>query len=261
MAKSKIDRPQLKMEAKPIVPKDGMNVPYLCQKDLLCVLGSADPTRHMAPYDDDNFEFWACAVCSTYPDVKRIDVQFEMHTEAYWENNEDVLKRLRKQTVPIYMQKKYKQIPNSMPYPIDIINQYAKYNTSTISYMLAMAYHSYLMTEKPKHVALFGIMMQADEEYGEQRPCCEYWLGRMEDAGIDIMINPGAAILGSPGLYGYENYTPFAYDIRQRIVGLTAGIGKAKEEFERWKIQVAKNEGGLAENEYWLQRIQKGEFK
>ena len=127
--------------------------------------------------------------------------------------------------------------------------------------MLALAYHSYLMTEKPKHVALFGIIMHADEEYSEQRPCCEYWLGRMEDAGIDIMINPGSAILGAPGLYGYENYTPFAYDIRQRITGLTNGLDKAKAEFEKWKLQVAKNEGGLAENEYWLQRIQKGEFK
>lgn len=245
--------------AKSYEPKDGMNVPRLCEKDLLAVMGTADPSRSMAPFDDENFEIWGCQVCTVYPDVKRLDVLFEMHTENYWKHPE-VFPRLQEIKQPMYMQQKVEELPTSMPFPIEVIKQYRPYGTSSIAYMLALAYHSYIMTEKPKHVALFGIKMFAEEEYSEQRPCCEYWLGRMEGAGMDVMVAPGSALLASPGLYGYENYNPIAYDIRQRIVGLEMGLNHSKNELNKWTLQVAKNEGGLSENEYWLRKIQKGEI-
>ena len=192
--------------AKSYAPKGGMDIPYFCQKDLLAIIGTADPTRQAAPYEDKNFEIWGVAVATTFPDVKRLDIQFEMHTEGYWRKDPNVTKRLQETTVPIYMHDKYKEIPTSMKYPIDIVKQYRTYHTNSIAYMLALAYHSFIMTENPKHVALFGIHMSAGEEYTDQRPCCEYWLGRMEGAGMDIELAPGGALLAAMGLYGYENY-------------------------------------------------------
>ena len=245
--------------AKEYEPEGGMNIPRFCEKELLAVMGTADPSRSMAPFEDENFEIWGCQVCVVYPDVKRLDVLFEMHTESYWKHSE-VFPRLKEIKQPMYMQKEVKELPTSMRYPIEIIEQYRGYSTSTISHMLALAYHSFIMTEKPKHVALFGIAMFADEEYSEQRPCCEYWLGRMEGAGMDIEIAPGSALLASPGLYGYQNYNPIAYDLRTRLIGVEMGINHSKNELEKWKQQLWRNEGAKAEDEYWLRKIQKGEI-
>ena len=235
-------------------------VPRLCEKDMLAVIGTADPTRAAAPYGDENFEVWGVAVASTYEDVKRLDVQFEMHTDGYWKKDPNVAKRLRETTVPIYMHQKFKGIPNSIVYPKDLIIQYRKYFTNSIAYMLALAYHSFLVCEKPKHVALFGIHMAAAEEYTEQRPNCEYWLGRMEGAGMDVEIAPGGALLVSTGLYGYENYNPICLEFRQRIHSLTNGVKQCEAEINKWTYQKAKNEGAAAEGEHWLRKFQRGEY-
>lgn len=248
------------IEVKPAVADEEIKIPYLCQKDLLSIIGTADPTRAMAPYEDPNFEVWGVAVASTYEDVKRLDLQFEMHTEGYWKKDPNVIKRLSETTVPIYMHEKHPEIPTSIVYPIEIVKKYRKYFTNSIAYMLALAYHSFLLNEKPKHVALFGVHMAHEEEYTEQRPNCEYWLGRMEGAGIDIEIAPGGALLASNGLYGYENYNPVCWDMRQRINGLTQGVQESQSEINKWTLQKSKNEGAIVECEFWLRRFQRGEF-
>ena len=234
-------------------------VPYLCQKDLLAISGTADPSRRAIPYEDENFEIWCPTVLTVYEDFKRANLLFELHTEGYWEHD-DVRERLQKITIPMYMQEVHKEFPASIRYPIEIIKGYREYHTNSISYMLALAYHSFVTTGKPRHVALFGIVMSCKEEYGEQRPCCEYWLGRLEGAGVDIEISHDSAILASPGLYGYETYNPILYDIRQRIIGLKEGMKKTEQEVETWKAQRNKQEGGIAENEFWLDKLTKGAF-
>ena len=239
--------------------KKKIEVPYFCKKDLLAILGAAAPSRLAVPYGDENFEIWTMSIMTTFPDFKRADLFFEMHTEGYWERK-DITERLKKIKEPIYMQEKQAQFPASIRYPIEIIKKYRKYHTSSVSLMLALAYHSFLTTGNPKHVALFGIVMACDEEYGEQRPCCEYWLGAMEGAGMDIEIPLDSAILASPGLYGYETYNPIIYDINQRIAGINMGLVQSQKELERWKEQKARQEGGIAENQYWLNRFTKGAF-
>ena len=230
-------------------------VPRYCKKELLAILGTAE-TLPAAPYENEEFEMWGVAVCRTYPACKRMDVAFEMHTEGYWKDK-NVFARLRDDPAPIYMHKKVSGIPNSIRYPIETITEnYGKYFTNSIAYMLALALHSYNVTGKPKHVALFGVHMAAKEEYTDQRPCCEYWIGMMRGAGMDVTPSPGGAILQSNGMYGYENYHPVCYEFRQRISALQRGYQQARSEWERWRIQMAKNEGGITENEHWLRRFQ-----
>ena len=238
-----------------------IEIPLLCKKEMLAIIGTADPTRKAAPYEDDKFEVWGVAVAATYPDVKRLDVQFELHTEGYWKRDPNVTKRLQETKVPLYMHEKYPDIPMSIRYPIEIMQAYRKYFTNSIAYMLALAFHSFVATKNPKHVALFGVHMEATEEYTEQRPCCEYWLGRMEGAGMDIEMAPGGAILTSMGLYGYENYNPVCWDMRQYINAMHGGVGQAAKEIKRWELQKAKNEGGVIAVEHFLRKFQRGELK
>jgi len=235
-------------------------IPHLCQKDLLAILGTAD-TLHAAPFENEDFEIWGVAVVVTYEVCKRWDILFEMHTDGYWKDK-NVLARLQATNAPIYMHEKYPEVPTSMRFPIELITKsYRPYHTTSITYMLALAYHSFVTTGKPSHVALFGVHMAAREEYTEQRPCCEYWLGRMEAAGMDVEPSPGGALLVSSGLYGYENYNPICYDFRQRIQGLQLGAQKSEQEQRKWLIQRAKNQGAIQEAEHWLRRFQRGEIK
>lgn len=252
--------------ARPVKPsteakkKDKFPVPHFCQKDLLALVGTAG-TMSATPFTSKDFEIWAVAVCYSYEEFKRGDVFFEMHTAGYWKD-ENVLARLKKMKEPIYMHKKEKIIPASMRFPIEIITEkYREYHTTSISYMLALAYHSFLVTGKPRHVALFGIHMEAREEYTEQRPCCEYWIGIMEGAGIDVEIAPGGALLVSSGLYGYENYNPVCYEFKKRIEELRNGLNFSENERMKAIVQKARQQGGIAETEHWLRKYQRGEIK
>jgi hypothetical protein len=249
------------IEVKSALPEGAMNVPHFCEKDMLAVIGTADPTRQAAPYEDKNFEVWGVAVASTFPDVKRLDVQFEMHTKGYWTRDANIVKRLAETKVPIYMHEQFPEIPTSMRFPIEVVIQYRKYFTNSIAYMLALAYHSFMVTNKPKHVAMFGVHMAANEEYSEQRPCCEYWIGRMEGAGMDVEPSHGGALLQAIGLYGYENYNPVCLDMRQYIQLLQNGAVEALREIKKWELQKSKQDGGIQAVEHFLRKFQRGELK
>ena len=260
MAKRKTTEPASEMIAVPVIPPR-TEVPLACQKEKLAILGTASPTRAHAPYADASYEIWGLGVTGTYSDVKRTDVVFEMHTAAYWDKDPNVKKRLQETKVPVYMWEHHDDIPTSIKYPLDVILQYRKYHTNSITYMMALAYHCFLTTEKPKRVELYGIHMAAREEYQDQRPCCEYWIGLMEGAGMEVKPSEeGALLKGDVGLYGLENYSPACFEIRQRIFGLTAGTENATDEILRWQLQKAKNEGATVEAEHWLLKFQRGEL-
>jgi len=242
-------------DAKTVAPP-APALPY-CQKDMLAIVGTA-PTMQGAPYDDPKFEIWSVAQATSYPVFRRYDVLYEMHTAGYWKEAA-VLKRLQETKAPIMvMQDEYPEIPGSVAYPIDMITtKYRRYHTTSITYMLAWALHSFLMTQKPYHVALFGVHMEAREEYTEQRPCCEYWLARMEQAGMDVFL-AGGKILASQGLYGYENYDPVCWKMRQRINALTQGINIRANEEQEAKLKKHEQIGAVKEAEYWLREAQTG---
>lgn len=229
----------------------------LCQKDKLAVCGTAG-TLGAAPWEDPEFEVWAVAQCLTYPAFKRADLLFELHDRSYWDDK-GVLKRLNAWEGPLYMQQHYREVPRSIRFPIEVLQGYRRYHTTSITYMLAWALHSFLTVGKPVHVALFGIFMEAREEYTEQRPACEYWLGRMEGAGIDISII-GGAILGNRGLYAYENYDPLCFKLRTRIDGLKKGEQVRAEQRDEAEGLRREQIGAIKELEQWLRSAQRGEL-
>jgi len=232
-----------------------------CTKDKLVILGTADPTRAMAPYGDRNYEIWAVAVAATYPDVKRIDALFELHTEGYWEQDPNVKKRLSETTIPIYMHQKVDGIPASIKFPLDEVTQYRSYFTSSIAYMLALAYHSFVTDGTPKELELYGVNMSSGEEYTDQRACCEYWIGRTETAGVKVQLTDGGALMiAKNGLYGFENYNPLCWEIQQRVFAIEGGIRQSEAELHKWELQKAKNAGAHFEASHWLRKAQRGEI-
>ena len=232
-----------------------------CDKEKLVILGTADPTRGMAPYGDSNYAIWAVAVAATYPDVKRIDALFELHTSGYWEQDPNVKKRLSETTIPIYMHRKVDGIPASVIFPLKEVCEHRRYFTSTIAYMLGLAFYSHKTTGKPSEVELFGVNMSSGEEYVDQRPCCEYWIGCLETAGVKVTLTDGGALMVSKtGLYGFENYDPLCWEIQQRVFAIEGGIRKSEAELHRWELQRAKNAGAHFEASHWLRKAQRGEL-
>lgn len=229
-----------------------------CRKDKLAVLGTAQ-TLQATPWEDEGYEIWGVAQCVTFPVFKRADILFELHTRDYWADP-NVIKRLKDWPGRMVMQDHYDEVPKSEALPFETLMQYRAYHRTSITYMLALAYYSFLKTGKPLHVGLFGIHMEeVREEYAEQRPCCEYWLGRMEHAGIDTFI-AGGAILSAPFLYGYEKYNALVWKMRQRYDSLRNGHEVKKQEVKQKELEAAMQLGAVQESEHWLRLAQRGEI-
>ena len=230
-----------------------------CTKDKLAILGTA-PTMPDTPWADDDLEIWALSQCATFPVFKRADILFELHAPGYWAADPNIIPRINTWPGRMVMQDHYDYVPNSEKYPIKTILQYKRYHRTTITYLLALALHSRKITGKPEHISLYGVHMEdKEEEYGEQRPCCEYWLGRIEDSGVEVFI-AGGAVLSAPFLYGYEKYSPLALQLRKRMDGLLAGQAQREEESFAARLKAAEQFGAANENSFWLRKLQRGDL-
>lgn len=171
----------------------------------VCILGTAE-TMGMAPFEDDDLEIWAHAMCINRrpQELKRYDLMFEMHKPWKWRNRIDELNRHGK---PVIMQEHYDEVPASEPYPLDeVLGTFRRYFTNSISQMVALA-----ILRGYKEIALFGVHLATASEYAYERPNLEYLLGHAEARGISLWIPDEAQILKANYLYGYEENNSTAH--------------------------------------------------
>ena len=231
-----------------------------CTKDRLAILGTA-PTMPETPWHDEELEIWALSQCATFPAFVRADILFELHADGYWASDANIIPRINTWPGRMVMQEKYDYVPNSEKFPIETVLKYKRYHRTTLTYLLALALHSRKVTGKPGKISLYGVHMEdVQEEYGEQRPCCEYWLGRLEDSGVEIFL-AGGAILSAPFLYGYEKYSPLALQLRKRMDGLLAGQKQREDESFNARLKASEQFGAANENRFLLRQLQRGELQ
>jgi len=170
-------------------------------KNKIAIVGFA-PTWVKAPFDDPEFEIWACN--EFYMLKKRIDMLFELHPRHELENkdrNKEHVKALGELKCPILMQKHFDDIPLSIPFPKDyIVEKYGTYFTNTISWQIALAIDLGF-----QEIHLYGINMANDEEYKSQRPSVEYFVGLARGKGIKVVIPDECDICKSWLLYGFDD--------------------------------------------------------
>ena len=82
------------------------------------------------------------------------------------------------------------------------------YLTSTSAYMLALALYEHLNGDTIDEVHMAGIEMAVGTEYSLQKPCVEYWLGRLAGSGVTIVRAPMTELLRAP-LYAIDHEMPF----------------------------------------------------
>lgn len=141
----------------------------------VAIVGLSQATRHLAPWNDPEWELWGLAW-----DTERYSYHrtFEMHDRADLESFYTNL--------PAYL---YKIADCSGLYTVDnypfdaVAESVGDYWCSSIGYMLALAIH-----EGAEEIALYGVDMRADDEYGYQKPNCEYLIGFARGKGIKVHV-------------------------------------------------------------------------
>lgn len=177
------------------------------RKVALC--GSHSTSLEDAPWGDPSWEFWGHASSRAWYKV-RMDRYFDLHPKACWsrggKKGAQHPRWLAQNTVPIYMQDKYPEVPASVKYPKGrILLEFADargYFTNHVAWMIALA-----LTEGVETIGLFGVNYGTEGEYENQRGSCEYWLGRASGMGVRIILPEQCSLLRVPALlYGYESH-------------------------------------------------------
>jgi len=214
----------------------------------VCILGTAE-TMSQAPFDDPTVDIWAVATCLLREECKRADLVFEMHKPHHW-HKEGRLESLVKAEVPVMMIDKTAEVPTSQRFPIERIwEKYPerKYFTNTISMMIAWA-----MVLGYQEISLFGVHMATQGEYTFERPNCEYWLGRAEQAGINVFLPDGADMLKATSLYGYEESRAFS-QLQERMNWYRKQQEHANQQLEQAKAVSYQYKGAIEVGNYILQ--------
>jgi hypothetical protein len=179
----------------------------------VAIIGFAD-TRVDAPFTDPSWEIWG--LNDLHASLPRYDRWFDIHTRD--NIDEDVklgrtpadkcgLGGLRTLNVPIYMQDKYADVPNSIKFPLqEIIDKFGNYFTNSISYMTALA-----IFEGYQEISIYGVDMAVGTEYVDQRPSCEYFIGLARGAGIKVYIPPASDLCKTRFMYAFEEVEQHEY--------------------------------------------------
>lgn len=148
----------------------------------VAIVGLSQSTRHLAPWKDAQWHLWGLAWDTSRYDFHRV---FEIHDyedlQATYPNLGAYLEKLQ-HLDSVYMAGAY--LPNAIVYPFDEVAQtVGDYWCSSIAYMLALAIH-----EGAEEIALYGVDMRGDDEYGYQKPNCEYLIGLARGKGIKVHV-------------------------------------------------------------------------
>lgn len=148
--------------------------------------------------------------------------------------------------------------PSVEAYPIDavIARGGRDYFTSSVAYALALALTQLDVAE----VGCWGIDLAHDSEYADQRPCAEYWIGRLEAAGIKVTIHERSALLRQRSRYGYELDNPLLVEL---LTGLRAheklqaeAVRAAVAKMEELRLQAATDDGALQQTRATIARLE-----
>ena len=276
MAKSKkkpIELPPVKTTNENIIiTPAGEYKPIYKKSDRLVIVGCADSKNYLPP-DHENCEFWG--VNNLYLSLKRNWTRwFEIHhithdgtnfrrrgsLEFRGQSVNQYLAQLSEHVkCPIYMQKRWSHVPQSVEYPLNhILATFSQaggwfnvspkemgvenwnlaekraYFTNTISYMLCLG-----ILEGFKEIYIIGVDMAVATEYGTQRSSCEVFLGWAIGKGIKIFIPDDADLLKTHFLYGFHEPQKQAWD--KKVDGMLTAMQKRQRDAQN-KLVIASKE-------------------
>jgi len=238
----------------------------------IAILGFG-PTVKDAPVADPSWELWAMNGFwrAAKPDYgidvpeDRFSLWFDMHTMEFTRAYGAVAGFGDKQErwlesehpFPILMLDEGPAFPSVRRFPIEVVIEQGgrDYFTSTVAYALAFA----LVQPDVAEVGLWGIDLVHDTEYADQRPCAEYWIGRLEAAGVAVTIHDESALLKHRNRYGYENPNPLLEQLRAYLLSeietQDKSVTTCQAEIARLTGQMHTDDGARQEAKALLRRL------
>lgn len=199
-------------------------------KRKICIVGCSDH-KTLAPWGDMSYGIWGVNnlfLTLNADQMKNVTGWFEIHTiekkNGVWYRRgkkefrgqpmDKYIEGLSMLKCPIYMQKKWDEVPTSVEYPLKTIMDYWRtdYINNSITYELLLA--GYMIHTQPDkfepHIAVYGVDMATTSdllgngEYQHQRPSCEWALGLLAGSGITLELPKEADLLKVRFLYGFN---------------------------------------------------------
>lgn len=156
----------------------------------------------MGPSKDDRpdgyDEIWGLPWSAEW---KICDRMFEVHdwrlVNKIFSRPVDYVNRLRKYRGILYMRQQHADIPCSVAYPLEPIQEGVfrrfpgtDYFCSSVAYMLALAIHL-----RPERIGLYGVEVRGKDRFDHQRPNLEFLLGVAAGRNIELDIAEKSELL------------------------------------------------------------------
>lgn len=173
----------------------------------VAIIGLSPTTRDFAPWMNPDWEKWGLPWDNgAWHCMHRL---FEMHDmrllkSEHCKRPAGYFDRLKDCGVPLYMQKAYSKL-KAKRYPFrEVAKTTGHYWNSSIAYAMALAIH-----EGAEEIALYGVDMKGDDEYGYQKPNMEYLIGLAIGRGIKVTIPDESPLLKfSPNGIRFYDHVP-----------------------------------------------------
>lgn len=230
-------------------------------KKKIALIGSAPSSVQLAPYNDPEWAIFGCSP-GAYPyaikhaaawcEIHRYEPQIPGHmgTGQAWFSPEYVESMIRCEGPVFMMDPLPPEIPNAVRYPVEeMVDKYGPFfMTSSLSWMFAMA------LEQPgiEEIGLWGVDMSAQEEYGLQRPGCQYFITLAMQRGIRVNIPPESDLLQAPLFYGVTESTPMMIKLTARKHELSTRKVNAEQRAAQANQEVHFLAGALDDLDYTI---------
>ena len=111
------------------------------------------------------------------------------------------------------------------------------------------------MLEGAEEIAVMGVNMAWNEEYSEQRPSCEYMLGRAMESGIRVHIPDVSDLLKAGHLYAFESPPDVQRRLESKLSTLKRDIKIREHEEKQSGDDKLTLQGELKAVEYTLRHL------
>lgn len=162
--------------------------------------------RKFAPFGDPEWEIWGLNELYRYMPADQFTRWFELHDRSDFEKtaqqagDPEHITVLNRFNVPVFTNAVWPDAPATQVLPKQFIEEHCgtQYFTSSIAWMLGLA-----IAEGFTTIGVYGVDMAQDTEYVEQKPCCEYLIGKAQGRGIEVLIPKTSDLMKAIGQYGF----------------------------------------------------------
>lgn len=208
-------------------------------KKTLVIMGSHPNGAKNFNWKRRDCEIWLFNEAASDTKYKKSDTMFQLHTEAIWKSpknrsDEEHYTWLKSGKTPtVYMQKKYKDVPKSVEYPIKEVLDLTKniklatkkpfkFLTSSPDFALALVAKMFKEGKKYDKVEIWGIELETESEYKYQRTGFGFWIGYLTALRVNLEIHND---IFNSLLYGYEGDISIpSNEIQKRIDELNKSL-------------------------------------